>query len=83
VAPFPSILQLLPEFFRTAHKKTHTLIGLSTCQPLKCPPPEKINTMVGIPAPGENESWSSAILPYAIAAVGRLGVVKQRIDPLM
>jgi len=58
-------------------------IGLSTCQPLKCPPPEKINTMVGIPAPGENESWSSAILPYAIAAVGRLGVVKQRIDSLM
>src|SRR5882724_7051416 len=57
-------------------------IGLSTCQPLKCPPPEKINTTVGIPARRAKTSpghLQSCHMPFAIAAVGRLGVVKQRI----
>ncbi len=61
-------------------------IGLSTCQPLKCPPPEKINTTVGIPARRAKTSpghLQSCYMPFAIAAVGRLGVVKQRIGSLM
>ena len=56
-------------------------IALSTCQPLKCPPPEKINTMVGIPAPGEDDPWSSAILPYASRANLRLTATKITPDP--